>query len=58
MTKRNLHSFFLRHGVVTGRQPNFAVLNRGHRLCSAGRPSRWALAHISSYCIFVYSWQI
>jgi len=25
------------------RQPNFAALN----LCSAGRPSRWALAHIS-----------
>jgi len=30
------------------RQPNFAALDRGHRLCSAGRPSRWALAHISS----------
>ena len=30
----------------SGRQPNFAVLNRGHHLCSAGRPSRWALAHI------------
>jgi len=23
-------------------------LNRGRHLCSAGRPSRWALAHISS----------
>jgi len=32
-----------------GRQPNFAALNRGGHLCSAGRPSRWALAHISSY---------
>ena len=31
------------------RQPNFAALNRGRHLCSAGRPSRWALAHISSY---------
>jgi len=31
----------------SGRQPNFAALNRGHHLCSAGRPSRWALAHIS-----------
>ena len=28
------------------RQPNFAALNRRHHLCSAGRPSRWALAHI------------
>jgi len=28
------------------RQPNFAALNRGHHLCSAGRPSCWALAHI------------
>jgi len=31
------------------RQPNFAALTRGHHLYSAGRPSRWALAHISSY---------
>jgi len=30
----------------SGRQPNFAALNRGRRLYSAGRPSRWALAHI------------
>ena len=29
-----------------GRQPNFVALNRGRHLCSAGRPSRWALAHI------------
>jgi len=29
-----------------GRQPNFAALNRGRHLCLAGRPSRWALAHI------------
>ena len=29
-----------------GRQPNFAALNRGCHLCSAGWPSRWALAHI------------
>ena len=29
----------------TGRQPNFAALNRGRHLCWAGRPSRWALAH-------------
>jgi len=31
----------------SGRQPNFAALNRGRHLCSAGRPSRWALAHTS-----------
>jgi len=36
------------------RQPNFAVLNRGRQLCSAGRPSRWALAHISSWlCYYI-----
>ena len=34
------------------RQPNFAALNRGRHLCSAGRPSRWALAHISSLRYF------
>jgi len=31
-------------------------LNRGRHLCSAGRPSRWALAHISSFiltCTFI-----
>jgi len=44
----------LRLGSVTawrsssGRQPNFTALNRGCHLYSAGRPSRWALAHISS----------
>ena len=30
----------------SGRQPNFVALNRGRHLCSAGRPSGWALAHI------------
>ena len=30
----------------SGRQPNFAALNRGRHLYSAARPSRWALAHI------------
>ena len=34
------------------RQPNFAALNRGRHLCSAGQPSRWALAHISSSIYF------
>ena len=32
----------------SGRQPKYAALNRGRHLYSAGRPSRWALAHISS----------
>jgi len=31
------------------RQPNFAALNRGRHPYSAGRPSRWALAHILVY---------
>jgi len=30
----------------SGRQPNFVVLNRRCHLYSAGRQSRWALAHI------------
>jgi len=37
----------------SGRQRNFAALNRGRHLYSAERPSRWALAHISSSLIFV-----
>ena len=42
----------LRLGSITawhfssGHQPNFAALNRGRHLYLAGRPSRWALAHI------------
>jgi len=31
-----------------------AALNRGRHLCSAGWPSRWALAHILVLCIFFY----
>jgi len=31
----------LLHGTPFGRQPNFAALNRGRHLYSAGRPSRW-----------------
>jgi len=37
----------------SGRQPNFAALNRGRHLYSAWRPSRWALAHISSSQYFI-----
>ena len=37
-----------------GRQPNFATLNRGRHLYWAERPSRWALAHISSSIFFFF----
>jgi len=40
-----LGSVTARHSI-SGRQPNFAALNRGRHVYSAGRPSRWALAHI------------
>jgi len=43
----HLGSVTARHSS-SGRQPNFAALNRGHHLYSAWRPSRWALTHISS----------
>jgi len=36
----------LLHDTSSGRQPKFAAFNRGRHLYSAGRPSRWALAHI------------
>ena len=37
----------------SGRQPNFVALNRGRHLYLAGRPSHWALAHISSLVYFL-----
>jgi len=40
-----------RHSSI-GRQPHFAALKRGRHLYSAGRLSRWALAHISSHSCF------
>jgi len=46
-----LGSVTARHSS-SGRQPNFAALNRGRHLYSARRPSRWALAHISSWHSF------
>jgi len=39
----------------SGRQPNFAALNRGHHLFSARRPSRWALAHI---LVIIFNWNV
>jgi len=39
----------LLHGTLVVGVSQTAALNRGRQLHSAGRPSRWALAHISSY---------
>jgi len=36
----------LRHGTLVVGVSQTAALNRGRHLYSAGRPSRWALAHI------------
>jgi len=38
----------------SGRPPNFAALSRGRHLYPAGRPSRWALAHILAYVYFSF----
>jgi len=45
-----LGSVTARHSS-SGHQPNFAALNTGRHLYSAGWPSRWALAHslVSNY---------
>ena len=48
-----LGSVTARHSS-SGRQPNFAALNRGRHPYTAGRPSRWALAHISSFPLLFY----
>jgi len=52
------HNFVGLYLLVTAwgsaRQPNFAALNRGRRLYLAGRPSRWALAPISSWSCFYW----
>ena len=36
----------LLHGTLVVGVSQIAAVNRGRHLCSAGRPSRWALAHI------------
>jgi len=36
----------LLHGTLVVGVSQTAALNRGRHLCSAGRPPRWALAHI------------
>jgi len=38
----------LLHGTLVVGVSQTAALNRGRHLYSAGRPSRWAFAHISS----------
>jgi len=42
----------LLHGTLVVGVSQTAALNRGRHLYSARRPSRWALAHISSTIIF------
>ena len=44
----------LLHGTLCARQPSFAALNRGRHLYSAGRPSRWTLAHIVFSFLFFF----
>jgi len=39
----------LLHGTLVVGVSETAALNRGRHRYSAGRPSRWALAHISSF---------
>jgi len=43
----------LLHGSQVVSVSHTAALNRGRHLCLAGRPSRWALAHISSLLLFL-----
>ena len=43
----------LLHGTVVVGGSQIAALNRGRHLCSAGRPSRWALAHTLVYYLML-----
>ena len=43
----------LLHGNLVVGVSQTAALNRGRHLYSAGRPSRWTFAHISSFCCFL-----
>ena len=51
----NLNSFRVLAALLHGNQvvdvSQTAALNRGRHLCSAGRPSRWALAHILVFLV-------
>jgi len=42
----------LLHGILVVGVSQTAAFNRGRHLYSAGRPSGWALAHISSNVMF------
>jgi len=54
----NFNGFHVLAALLTARhcsserQSNIAALNRGRHLYSTGRPSGWALAHISSSILF------
>jgi len=52
-TRANFNRFrvlaALLHGTLVVGVRKTAALNRGRHLYSARRPSRWALAHISSF---------
>jgi len=52
-TPANFNRFRVRaallHGTLLVGVSQIAALNRGRHLYSAGRPSRWSLAHISSW---------
>jgi len=56
-TPDNLNGFrvlaALLHGTLVVGVSQTVALNRGRHLYSAGRPSRWALAHISSFVLSV-----
>jgi len=45
----------LLHGTLAVGVSQTAALNKGRHLYSAGRPSRWALAHFLAIIIFVLS---
>jgi len=45
----------LLHGILVVGVSQTAALNRGRHLHSEGRPSRWALAHISSFFLLLSS---
>jgi len=45
----------LLHGTLVVSISQTAAFNRGRHLYSAGRPSGWALAHISSYIYFCHT---
>jgi len=55
-TAANFNGFLvlaaLLHGTLVMGVSQTAAFNRGRHLYSAGRPSGWALAHISSFCRF------